>query len=54
MNLSRLIRIAVGVPIILGISASLAWQLARMSRADREELIAVWGHMFFTGDGGAS
>ena len=50
MTLSKLARIALGIPVVGLVAASLAWQIARMHRDDREALAAAIWDVFFAGD----
>lgn len=49
-RLERLARIAVGVPMVVGIIASFAWEIAKMPSAERDELYAVAWDAFFVGE----
>ena len=50
-RLSKLARLAVGLPILGGIVVSLAWELAKMPKEERSDLMETLLDVFLVGDG---
>lgn len=52
MNIRKLFRIAMGAPVVVYIAASLAWDIWRMPRGEREEFAEALHDVLFERDGG--